>query len=66
MVDGTRSSHGNRRWRIGLAFFGCTVILTKSLATLWFLGIVVLGHVGGRQCTPDQEEEGKKWEREKM
>jgi hypothetical protein len=36
----------------------------RSLLAL--LDLVSGGHVGGRQCTPDREEEGKKWEREKM
>ena len=51
---------------MGLPFFECSVILRSSLLVILDLLTVTRGHVGGRRCTPNREEKGKKWEREKM
>ena len=54
---------------MGQPFFECSVLLRMSL----LVGIsglptvtVMRRHVGGRRCTRNREEKGKRWEREKM
>ena len=52
---------------MGLPFFECSVILRRSLlVAIIDLPTVMQSHVGGRRCTRNREEKGKKWEREKM
>ena len=52
---------------MGQPFFECSVILRMSLlVAISGLPTVTRSHVGGRRCTRNREEKGKKWERKNV